>query len=110
MRVDLATVLLRGGSELAEAERAMDVILDAAPSLEAALARPAADGATCALPLVARSLLAKLAEALKRRCRAGGGEAVKRAYGAALRLGADVGAPPDRFLGLLREFEGLAGR
>ena len=56
-----------------------------------------------ALPLVARSLLAKLAESLKRCCRASSdGVALKKAYGAALRLGADLAAGDEpRLCGLL---------
>ena len=107
-RCDLATVLLRDASPEAAAQ-AVRAVLGAEATLALALSLPESvgrDRATAgALPLVARALLAKLAESLKRCCRAAGdGAALKRAYGAALRLGADLAAGDEpRLRGLLHD-------
>ena len=73
-RCDLATVLLRDASPEAAA-KAVQAVLGAEKTLALALSLPESvgrDRATAgALPLVARSLLAKLAESLKRCCQAG---------------------------------------
>jgi hypothetical protein len=124
-RCDLATVLLRDASPEAAA-KAVQAVLGAETTLALALSLPESvgrDRATAgALPLVARSLLAKLAESLKRCCRACSdasalsveeelmnnvvkeGVALKKAYGAALRLGADLAAGDEpRLCGLLHD-------
>ena len=107
-RCDLATVLLRDASPEAAA-KAVQAVLGAEKTLALALSLPESvgrDRATAgALPLVARSLLAKLAESLKRCCRASSdGAALKKAYGAALRLGADLAAGDEpRLCGLLHD-------
>ena len=104
----------------------VQAVLGAETTLALALSLPESvgrDRATAgALPLVARSLLAKLAESLKRCCRACSdasalsveeelmnnvvkeGVALKKAYGAALRLGADLAAGDEpRLCGLLHD-------
>ena len=101
-------MLLRDASPEAAA-KAVQAVLGAETTLALALSLPESvgrDRATAgALPLVARSLLAKLAESLKRCCRASSdGAALKKAYGAALRLGADLAAGDEpRLCGLLHD-------